>query len=185
MTLKGFVPSIAVLALTIAIGASLRAQTPDFSGTWKLNRETSQIVAGAGLAQLDRGGTPNSLYITLAANGALSVGSDHNQGAARQYMIGGESTIPAAPTGTVTVKTRTEGRTLVVESSGTGPALKEVWTLGPNGQTLTIVVTLTAAEGPKTTTLTYAKVTSESPCEKWPTPCRENRPAPAGRGGRG
>jgi len=185
MTFRTLSSAIIVLASAIAVTTALSAQTPDLSGTYKLNRDTSQITPGTGLAQLDRGGAPNSLYVTLAANGALSVGSDHNQGAARMYMVGGESVIPAAPTGTVAVKTRWEGRTLVVESSGTGPALKETWTLAPNGQTLTIVVTLTAADGPKTTTLTYAKSTTESPCEKWPTPCRENRPAPAGRGGRG
>ena len=184
MTLRRLV-SFFALALTVAYVVSLSAQTPDFSGTWKLNREASQIVAGTGLAQLDRGGAPNSLYVTLAANGALSVGSDHNQGAARQYMIGGESVIPAAPSGTVTVKTRAEGRTLVVESTGTGPAVKETWTLGQDGKTLSIAVTLTAADGQKTTTLNYARVTAESPCTAWPTPCRESRPAPGGRGGRG
>jgi hypothetical protein len=163
-------------ALLVAMGAvSLLAQTPDLSGTWKLNRSASQITPGAGLAGLDRGGTPNTLYITQAANGTLTIGSDHNGMLARAYMVGGESAIPKAPSGTVTVKTRWEGTTLLVESTNaTAPegGLKELLEMSKDGQTLTVTVTTSGADGAKTTTLVYTKTQVESPCKSWPTPCR-------------
>ena len=162
----------------MAIGAVLLAQAPapDLSGTWRLNRSASQITAGVGLAGLDRGGVPNTLYVTQAANGTLTIGSDHNQGLARAYMVGGESASPAAPSGTVTVKTRWDGRTLVVESANGaapgGSALRELLAISPDAQTLTVTVTLAATEGAKTTTLVYSKTQAEAPCKSWPTPCR-------------
>lgn len=150
------------------------AQGPDLSGTWKLNRPSSQITTGVGLAGLGAGGAPNSLYITQAANGSLTVGSDHNQGFARAYMVGGESAIPTGQAlNTTKVRTRWEGRTLVVEGTA-APAgsLKEMLSLSTDGQSLTVVVTMQAAEGAKTTTLLYGKTPVESPCKSWPTPCR-------------
>lgn len=167
-----------VLAVWLAgaVGAvSVLAQTPDLSGTWRLNPSASHVTAGAGLAGLDRGGAPNTIYVTQAANGTLTIGSDHNQGLARAYMVGGESAIPAAPSGTVTVRTRWEGRTLVVESTNpTAPgALKELIVMSPDGQTLTVTVTTSAADVARTTTLVYAKTQVEAPCKSWPTPCRQ------------
>ena len=159
-----------------AIGSvSAFAQTPDLSGTWRLNLKASQVTAGAGLAGLDRGGTPNTIYVTQAANGTLTIGSDHNQGLARAYMVGGESAIPAAPSGTVTVATRWEGRTLVVESTSAAPpgALKERLALDADGQTLTVTVTTSTADVGRTTTLVYTKTQVEAPCRNWPTPCRQ------------
>ena len=153
------------------------AQTPDLSGTWRLNKRASQMTAGVGLAGLDRGGAPNTIYVTQAANGTLTIGSDHNQGLARAYMVGGESAIPAAPSGTVTVRTRWEGRTLVVESTSATPggsgALKELLAMSPDGQTLTVTVTMSAADAARTTTLVYTKTQVEAPCKSWPTPCRQ------------
>ena len=164
------------LTVLLALGGTvLFAQGPDLSGTWKLNRGASQLTAGVGLAGLDRGGAPNTLYVTLAANGTLTIGSDHNQGLARAYQIGGESVIPAMPSGTVAVKTRWEGRTLVVEGATEGSSagtLKETLALSADGQSLTITVNATTAAGANTTTLVYARAQSESPCTSWPTPCR-------------
>jgi hypothetical protein len=177
---------LTTLALLVALGigaVSLVAQTPDLSGTWKLNRGASQISPGAGLAQLDRGGVPNSLYVTQAANGTLTIGSDHNGMMARAYMVGGESSIPAAPTGTIKVKTRWDGRVLLVEGANPdapGTALKETFSMSADGQTLTVTVTSTTAAGATTTTLVYNKTLAESDCKSWPTPCRE--PNITGRG---
>jgi hypothetical protein len=169
--------TLLVLWLVSALGAvQLLAQAPDLSGTWRLNKSASQITMGAGLAGLDRGGAPNTIYVTQAANGTLTIGSDHNQGLARAYMVGGESAIPAAPSGTVAVRTRWEGRTLVVESTtataGAIGALKELLAISADGQTLNVTVTTSAADGPKTTTLVYTRTQVEAPCKSWPTPCR-------------
>ena len=173
---------VVIVALVIG-AASLVAQTPDLSGTWRLNRTASQISAGVGLALLERGGAPNSIYVTQAANGMLTIGSDHNQGMARAYMVGGESSIPAAPTGTVKVKTRWDGRVLLVEGTNPeapGTALKETFSMSPDGQTLTVTVTSTTPTGATTTTLVYNKTMAEADCKSWPTPCRE--PNIGGRG---
>ena len=164
--------------LYAALAAPVMTQTPaspDLSGTWKLDRSASQITAGVGLAGLDRGGAPNTIYVTQAANGTLTIGSDHNQGLARAYLVGGESQIPAMPSGTVTVRTRWEGGTLVAEGATTGPAaasIKETLTPSKDGETLTITVAATTAAGASSTTLVYARTQSESPCTAWPTPCR-------------
>jgi hypothetical protein len=101
------------------------------------------------------------------------MGSDHNQGLARAYMMNGESTIPTGQgLNTVKVKTRAEGRTLVVEGTDPGTTPRETLSLSADGQTLTITIVAGPPEAAKTTTLVYAKVLAESPCTSWPTPCR-------------
>jgi hypothetical protein len=164
------------LGLVLGLGAfPLLAQAPDLSGTWKLDKGASQLAAGAGLAMLGAGGAPNTMYITLAANGTLTIGSDHNQSMARAYVIGGESSIPIAPSQTMTVRSRWEMRTLIIEAvrpdvPGTG--YKETFMLDREGQTLTVTVTVATPQAPTTTTLVYTRSQSESPCTSWPTPCR-------------
>ena len=181
--MKRFVAVASMLAWGAV--AVVRAQPPELSGTWKLNREVSQITSGVGLAGLGAGGAPNSIYTTLAANGTLTIGSDHNQSLARAYVIGGQSTIPAAPSGTVVVGSRWEGRSLVVTSSsvaeGQGAELKETFALSADGRRLSVTVSLTTPEGLKTTALQYSRVDVESPCQEWPTPCREAGQRPGRR----
>jgi hypothetical protein len=58
--MKHTLPLAALLAGAIG-SVTLFAQTPDLSGTWRLNLKASQVTAGAGLAGLDRGGAPNTI----------------------------------------------------------------------------------------------------------------------------
>jgi len=159
-----------LLALTFS--AALMAQTPDLSGTWKLNAAASQVVHNVGLTGLGAGGAPRTLYVTQAANGMLTVGSDVNESMARAYAVGGESTVPLADGRKLTAPTRWTGRTLVTEGAG----VKESMALSPDGQTLTVTVTLTTPAGPATSMLSYAKTLTEDPCRAWPTPCRRDSP---------
>ncbi len=164
---------VAIALATIAV-----AQPPDLSGTWRLNRAASNIDPAAGLVSLGQGGAPNTLYISVAANNTVGIGSDINESQARLYRIGAESDIPMAPEATARLTTRWENGTLVAEGeqaargSQPGLAVHEAFALGADRRTLTVTVTLTGADGPKTSTLVYEAITSAGPCTSWPTPCR-------------
>jgi hypothetical protein len=167
----------ALIALSV-LGAA--AQSLDFSGTWRLNKGASQIVAGAGLDGLGANGSPNTLYVTHAANGSVTIGSDVNESMARLYRIGGESSLPPVKIGGewTPIKSRLEGRTLVSD----GGNLKEAVVLSPDGETLSFTIT----KGAATSTLVYTKTTTADPCTEWPTPCQDNSGTSAGgRAGRG
>lgn len=166
VTLAGaIVPLVAMLAATVGVAA----QTPDLSGTWRLDKAASQITAGAGLAGLGPGGVPGMLYITQAANGAVTVGSDVNESQSRIYRPGAGGTVPSAQGPTIPVATRWDGRTFRAE----GESVKEALTLSADGRTLTITVTAGGGSGPLTSsTLVYQKTQDVEPCAAWPTPCR-------------
>ena len=143
---------LCVLCVLCAENASLVGQTPDYSGTWKLNRSASQITAGTGIAGLGAGGAPPTLYISQAANGTVVIGSDINESHARTFRVATSA--------------------ITNEAGG----VKETLSMSADGQTLTVKVTATPAQGRAesvlTSTLVYTKVQSDDPCEKWPTPCR-------------
>jgi hypothetical protein len=130
------------------IAAGVLAQTPDYSGTWKLNAAASQITKGTGITGLGAGGAPPTLYISQAANGTVVVGSDINESHARTFKV-------------------SEGP-LTSEAVG----VKETLSMSSDGQTLTVTVTAAPAGSEVTSVLVYTKTQSDGPCEKWPTPCR-------------
>lgn len=175
-TLRTFCAGALVAA---GLTATLEAQAPDLSGTWKITREASKITAGAGLSGLGGNtGTPGTLYITQAANGVVTVGSDINESQARLYRPGGTTAIAAVQGATLGLATRWEGRALVAEGgpgAAAAPRLKERFALSPDGRSLTVTITTTtttAAAGEATSTLVYAKSQIEPPCQQWPTPCK-------------
>jgi hypothetical protein len=151
-------------ALFLSTGATTAAQGPDFNGWFRLNKGASQITTGVGLAGLGQGGAPHTLFITQAANGTISVGSDINESQSRLYRVNGDSALPAGQGELIPIKARRDGGALVVEGAG----LKETLALSVNGQTLTISV----AARPGTTTLVYNRIQRAEPCTAWPTPCR-------------
>ena len=165
---------IAVLFVALGVVPSFgqRGQTPDFSGTWRLDRQASQITPPAFSG--GRGGvTVDMLHITQAANGTLIIGSEANGTKAWAYQLDGESTIPAGRNSTMSVTSRWDGR--VLETEGIG--LKERLSLSDDGETLTIEITITTAtpSGERTNRLVYTKQDVVDPCESWSTPCREFR----------
>jgi hypothetical protein len=133
-----------MIAVLMVSSTVLRAQTPDHSGTWRLNRDASQITKGAGLTGLGAGGAPPTLYVAQAANGTAVVGSDINESGAKLFQVSAKG--------------------LVLERDGTTEHLA----LSPDGKTLT--VRISAAAG--STTLVYTKTNASAPCEQWPTACR-------------
>jgi hypothetical protein len=156
-------------AVALVTSATAIAQAPDFSGWFRLNKAASHVTAGVGLAGLGQGGAPHTLYITDAANGTITIGSDINESQSRLYRLNGESPLAAARGGPVAVKTRRDGRAIVAEGAG----LKEMLSLSADGQTLTISVSVTTAAGPGASTLVYTRMQGAAePCTDWPTPCR-------------
>ena len=133
-----------VAALFATLCSDVAAQGPDHSGTWRLNKDASQIVSGAGLAGLGAGGAPPTLYIAQAANGTAVVGSDINESGAKLYQVGAKG--------------------LTLEREGTTEQLS----VSADGKTLTVRIASPAA----TSTLVYSRKTDVDPCERWPTGCK-------------
>lgn len=173
------VRTIWIAALVAVLAAPLAGQAPDLSGTWKINRESSRIAPGASLAGLGGNtGLPPTLYITQAANGVVTVGSDINESQARLYRPGGVSTVPDVRGGGLDLASKWDGRLLVAEvtrrqpSAASGPIVMEAFSLSVDGQTLTIRISTSATAGDAATTLVYSRAKTEPPCQNWPTPCR-------------
>ena len=163
-------PGVATVAPARAIGApeapqragrsGTVAERPNFSGTWRLDAEASDVTSPDGLAGLGAP-APENLYITQARNGALILSSRVNGAQPRNYIIGGENPLPA-PGGEdarMTMSSRWEGRNLVNEGSGevAGDPLvvREVMSLSPDGRTLRLEITTTVAGTETTNTLVY------------------------------
>ena len=146
---------------------SVFAQTPDFSGTWNLDTDRSEITAGRGGRRGGRGGgTPNALVITQTATELTIEQSAGNQSRTLTYTLEGESSIPAGRGGNRTITSHWDGATLVSEGSqelsfggggGITIEVKEVRSLSEDGQTLTVEVTRTTPRGANTNTLVYTK----------------------------
>ena len=145
---------------------SVFAQTPDFSGTWKLDTDRSQIAAGRGGRRGGRGGgTPNAMVITQTATELTIEQSAGNQSRTLTYTLEGESSIPARRGSSMTITSHWDGATLVSEGSqelsfgggGITIEVREVRSLSEDGQTLTVEVTRTTPRGANTNTLVYTK----------------------------
>jgi len=164
----------AVVLLVFQIAMS---QAPDLSGTWKLDSARSRVTPAVGMVGLIRAGAPATLHITQPANGTLIVESQINESQSRIYKPGGKTSTPVVPSGSITMTSKWEGRTLVSEgnlesTSGTPATVKEVLALSADGATLTIEITLTGATEKTSSTLVYTKSPAVEPCQKWPTPCK-------------
>jgi outer membrane protein assembly factor BamB len=158
-------------------------RAPSLAGTWSLVADRSRIADQATIAGLIGSGAPPVLHITQPANGSLVVESQINESHSRIYVPGASRTTPVTvgPPGSVTTTSRWEGGTLVSEgtratttsgSSAATSAVREAYTLSPDGTTLTVEVT-TSSDGPKTTsTFVYRRTTDVGPCTSWPTPCK-------------
>ena len=164
--------SLSIAALMI-MGASLSAQAPDFSGTWALDAEKSQVTATAGIIGLISAGAPKTLHITQPANGTLVIESQINEAHVRIYKPGAQTSTPAGQGGAVTMTTKWEGRALVSEggmkaANGDTTTVKEVVALSADGKVLTIEITTAAASS----SLVYTRITSVGGCAPWPPPCK-------------
>ncbi len=175
--------ALTVLLTSVLLPTALRAQQPDFSGTWVLDESASRLDPDAGLGVLGAVGTPARLHITHAANGDFALQSEWNTSEARIYRPGRETVIPIGPDDTMTVSTRWEGATLVAEgrraTAGGGSSIlgvRRAISVSADGNTLTIDATTTTADGSDTSNMVYARLTDLGPCEAWSEPCQPRQP---------
>ena len=138
---------------------------PNFSGIWQLDRDASQVGTTAALAGLGDGGAPLMLFVTQATNGTLLLSSEDNPTQARAYAIGGESPVPIfaddGEPNTMTIASRWEDGRLVNEGRHqrgvTVIDVREVISLGPDGQTLIIEVMIDGLPSQGTSRLLYRR----------------------------
>ena len=155
---------VAATVLGSCITAALASgQTPDLSGTWRLDVERSRIAAAPLRGGAD-GGPADTLHVTHAANGTLIVGNQVNAGQAWSYRPGRKTTIPMGAHGTMAVMSRWEAGRFVSEGSraseggGGVTGVREVRSLSPDSRTLTVEVTIRTLQGERTNTLVYERV---------------------------
>ncbi len=164
----------AILALIGAPAAFVSAQGTDFSGTWQLDRDASDIPegrggGGGGGGGRGRGGfgamTAETLMISQSEASVTIEQSQGNRSQRVEYALDGTETTIEQGRGTLTVTASWDGGTLV--TSGTQEMetprgnvsleLTELRTLSADGQTLVIESTRGTPRGERTMTLVYRR----------------------------
>lgn len=151
----------ALVLLSLAVPAA--AQAPDFNGTWRLDRQASEINTGEGLDGLGDP-APETLYISQRRNGALVMSSRLPGSQTREYVLNGQTWVPAPrpSNGRFLMTTRVRGLTMTGEASGEVDgemvSVREVLTMDPRGRRITLEVTTTHSLGSETNKLVYDRV---------------------------
>ena len=177
MRIRGAKCSVLLLAagaMAFSAGA-ICAETPDLSGTWKLDEGASTIDPGVVFTGLGgHAGVPRTLYVTHARNGTVIVGSDMNTSHARTYEPGAASRAPLGGEA-ATMTTFWDGATLMAEGLDIASqnGLRESLTRSKDGTTLVVEIVVTTDTGTSSSTLIYEASTAEPPCVEWPTPCKD------------
>jgi outer membrane protein assembly factor BamB len=171
-------PSRSALSAGRPSGSAAASATPrpTFAGTWRLDKDRSRIVDGAGLAGLIGAGAPPMLHVTQPANGTLLIESPVNEGHVRMYRPGATTTTSAAQTGTITMTSKWNGSALVSEgtlalSTGATSGVKETLAVSADGNVLSVDV-VAAATPEAASALKYTRIKDVGACESWPTPCK-------------
>jgi hypothetical protein len=139
------------LILTLLLAAPANAQThPNFTGTWKQDNSKSTIRSGSTIQysnKIDHQDPKLTVTTILGANGSYKESTN-----TRNYIIGGTSATSSDKEGdqfTNTVKW--EGNSLVFETVEKEMAAtltsREVWSLSPDGKTLTKKIHRTGGQG--------------------------------------
>ncbi len=173
-------PTLALFCIGLVSAAATLAQTPDFSGTWRLDESRSRVDGAAPFAGLVASGAPDTLHVSQPANGTLLVESEVNESHARLYLPGRKSTTPVflGQAGRITMTTQWEGSSLVSEGrreSGSDAAavdVKEVFARPGDGGALEVEITVSGSDGESRSLLVYTRIDDSGPCESWPTPCK-------------
>jgi outer membrane protein assembly factor BamB len=147
-------------------------QSLTLAGTWRLDTTRSKVGPAAVPVGLVKVGAPATIHITQAANGMVIVEGQINESQSRAYKPGRSTSTPIVPSGSVTMTSRWEGRTLISEGTldagGAQVAVKETFTVGADGR-LTIEIAMPTG----VSTLVYARTQDVGPCKSWPTPCKD------------
>jgi len=162
----------AILALVGAPTAFVSAQDTDFSGSWTLDRDASDIPQGrGGGGGGGRGGfgarLADTLVITQSASTLTIQQSGDDRSQTVEYALdGSETAIEQGRGGVLTVTATWDGGTLVISGSqeletprgNFSISLNELRTLSADGQTLVIESTRGTPRGERTTTLVYRSI---------------------------
>lgn len=170
-----FVP-LALLAMT-ALAAPAAAQGTDFSGTWRLDADASELPdfggGGRGLFGGGRrqgggggglGGAPTLVIVQTPAMLIIEQQSDAGSRAVT-YRLDGEESTNSGPRGAQTTVSRWDGAALVTEGTievetrlrDFSITVTERRTLSADGQTMTIAATRTTPRGDVDSTLVYRR----------------------------
>ena len=158
----------AILALVGAPTAFILAQDTDFSGSWTLGRDASDIPQGRGGRGVFRARPADTLVITQSVSTLTIQQSGDDRSQTVEYALdGSETTLEQGPGGVLTVTATWDGGTFVISGSqeletprgNFAITLNELRTLSANGQTLVIESTRGAPRGERTMTLVYRKTT--------------------------
>lgn len=156
--------TLLLLTLAALLPAVAIAQTPDFSGTWKINMIKSDAAPqGRGGQQMDM--SQMMLAITQTAEMITIVQSGTGQELTTSYHLDGRESTNAARRGEMKSKSKWDGGTLVTDGSATfeGPngqvtmTMKDVRELSKDGKTMTVTSTTDSPMGQRTRKTVFDK----------------------------
>ena len=154
--------TLLLLALA-ALPAGLLAQTPDFSGTWKINMIKSDAPQGRGGQQMDMSGL--TLTITQTAEALTIVQTGMGPERTTSYYLDGRESTNAAMRGEMKSTSTWDGEQLVTDGSATMQTpngertikSKEVRSLSKDGKTMTVTTTTESPMGTRTNKRVFDK----------------------------
>ena len=170
--------SVVVLLLALAVTAA-QAQ-PQFTGTWVLDRAQSQVPSHKGHGRHGKDmagpqGSPAEVRLvveqqgnTLKATRSVARGTRERSMSETYVVDGTEQTEPTRRGGTSVTRATLGGDRLVINKTHTMPATEQgqpartfaresVWTLSPDGRTLTIDTTMQSPRGDRTMKTVYTR----------------------------
>ena len=170
-----FVP-LALLAMA-ALAAPAAAQGTDFSGTWRLDADASELpdfggggrrLFGGGRRQGGGGGgLGGAPTLVIVQTPAMLIIEQQFDGGSRAvtYRLDGEESTNSGPRGAQTTVSRWDGAALVTEGTievetrlrDFSITVTERRTLSADGQTMTIAATRTTPRGDVDSTLVYRR----------------------------
>lgn len=167
--------AVVIIALAVLGAPPAGAQEADYSGVWVLAPDQGRVDPAAGMTGLIPAGAPDVLHVSQSANGTVSVESQINESHSRFYVPGRESSTAAGPSGAIVMTSVWDGLRLIsegrIESRGAPVPVREVFSISPDGQALTIEVTLTAEGSESFGRFVYDRSERLESCDRWPTPC--------------
>lgn len=169
-----FVP-FALLAAA-ALAAPAAAQEADFSGTWRLDADASELPDFGGGRRFGGGGRPRggggrpggaaAALVVVQTPAMLIVEQQSERGSrAATYRLDGEESSGAGPRGERTSRSRWDGAALVTEGTQAvstprgdfSMEFTERRTLSADGRTMTVETTRSTPRGDLDTTLVYRR----------------------------
>jgi hypothetical protein len=156
--------TLVLLTLAALLPAGAMAQTPDFSGTWKINMIKSDAAPqGRGGQQMDMSNL--MLTVTQTAEALTIVQTGMGQERTTTYYLDGRESTNRAGRGDMKSTSKWDGAKLLTEGSSTfeGPngqvtmTMKDVRELSADGKTMTVTTTTDSPMGQRTRKTVFDK----------------------------